>query len=63
MNRADLIQYLASSAEELVSSAGSADSGFAVEMLREATELLALGASMLARNDSPNLSVITKEAA
>ncbi len=63
MNRADLIQYLASSAEELVSSADSADSGFAVEMLREATELLSLGARMLARNDSPNFSVITKEAA
>lgn len=63
MERANMVNYLASSADELVSAAESAETAKAIEMLREAAELIALGSVLLHKNEAPQLTVITKEAA
>ena len=63
MERANLIKFLASNADQLIVDAESANPETAVELLREATELLALGSVLLNKGHSTNLSVITKEAA
>lgn len=63
MERANMVQYLALSADELVSAADSADGTKATEMLREAAELIALGSALLKKEEAPQLTVITKEAA
>lgn len=63
MERANLLQYLASSADELIAQADAVDFDNATVMLREATELLTLGSALLRKENTPNLSVITKEAA
>ncbi len=63
MERANIIHYIASSADDLVSAADVADVDTATVLLREAAELLALGSVLLRKNETSKLSVITKEAA
>lgn len=63
MERANIVQYLASSANELILAADATDADTASTLLREATELLALGSILLLKNETPKLSAITKEAA
>jgi len=63
MERANIINYLALSANDLISAADASDADTASVLLREATELLALGSVLLHKNEMPKLSKITKEAA
>ena len=63
MERANLIKFLASSADKLIVDAESANADTAAALLREATELLALGSVLLTKGHTKNLNVITKEAA
>ncbi len=63
MERANIIKYLALCADDLVSAADASDTDTASVLLREATELLALGSVLLHKNEMPKMSVITKEAA
>jgi len=63
MERADLVEYLALSADELVSRAEFVDSDNATELLQEAGELIALGSILLQKDKTSKLSIITKEAA
>lgn len=63
MECANLINYLAESADKLVADAEVSDADRAALLLREAAELLVLGSAIMNKNASSNLSVITKEAA
>lgn len=63
MERANLINFLALSADKLIADAESKDGETAAVLLREATELLALGSVLLNKGHTTNLSLITKEAA
>ncbi len=63
MERANMITYLAESADKLVADADASDADTAAELLREAAELLVLGSALLNKNTSSNQSIIIKEAA
>lgn len=63
MERANIIQYLASSADSLISSASEAHADTATDYLREAAELLALGSALLQKNQTIKLPELLKEAA
>jgi len=63
MERANIVEYLASSADDLIATADTADQNTATALLREAAELLALGSLLLNKDRKPKLSVIAKEAA
>lgn len=63
MERANLIRYLATAADELLRDAERMGGDKAKENLQEATELLALGARVLSRDDREHNEADMREAA